>query len=344
MLGFSRLLRPFFSTAFIGIDVDGRNCSVYVLVHKNGKIKEEFCKEFKCVNNELPIEAAKLIRTYRNKYPFTYLGALSKTYNQGLVSTKNPKQIAKFGINVNDNKFIKLDNWSCYIQKRAIDENRVRYLKALGLDYLFSPFLLIYSLVSANLRKRNCLYVLQQQNTVSLFIADKNNVLFGGYFFLSSDLDIDNETQDDLQEIHSVFDMANIQDIIGLPSQEFEEIGELEDIDKDVLAEELLPQEFQEQKEQEAKQSHLQELKDLARANNTSDIIINCINEFYSNEIYKSDFLEKVILLDCYGISQPALQHLRSSLLLDIEIKPIELSKTIVKLMRRENKMGMRAK
>ena len=123
-----------------------------------------------------------------------------------------------------------------------------------------------------------------------------------------------------------------------------EEIGELEDIDKDVLAEELLPQEFQEQKEQEAKQSHLQELKDLARANNTSDIIINCINEFYSNEIYKSDFLEKVILLDCYGISQPALQHIRSSLLLDIEIKPIELSKTIVKLMRRENKMGMRAK
>lgn len=337
MFNFSHLLAPFFSTALIALDVDGRSCAVSVLVKKHGKVKEDFRKEFKCVNNELPIEAAKLIRAYKRKYPFTYLGVLAKTYNQGLASTTSRSKMAKFGINVNDSVIIKLDTWVCYIKKRAIDENRVRYLKALGLDYLFSPFLLIYSLVSNSLHKRNCLYILAQKNSITLLIADKSNVLFGGYFFLGNDLEV-NPKEENLSEIHSMLDMKNIEGLIGSSVEELKEIGELEDINKEVLEEEFLPKEVQARKDEENKQSHLEELRDLARANNATEIIINCISEFYGNDIYTSDFLEKVVILDSYGISRQAIEHIKSTLLLDIEVKKIELTKSIIALMQKESR------
>lgn len=337
LLHLSSFLRPFFCTTLIGVDIDGKTCNVCIIVKKNGRIKEEIQKDFKCINNELPIEAVKLIKTYKRKYPFSFLGAFSKTYNQGLVSTTQKSKVSQFGIKPNDNVFITFDNWMCYIQKRTIDENRVRYLKALGLDYLFSPFVALDMLIKKHLRKRNCMYILQARSSVSLLVADTQGVSFGGYFSLGDALEIGDDTQEEIGEIHSLLDMKNIEGAIGSSVDELKEIGELEDIDKEVLQEEFLPQEIQIQKQKQEEQSRIEELRDIARAHNAAETIINCINEFYSNDIYRSDFLEKIVIFDTYGISPQALAHIKNTLLLDVELQRVNLGKILLELIQREN-------
>ncbi len=337
-MGLSSFLRPFFSTAFIGVDVDGRFCKVYVLARKNGQTKEEFCKEFKAFDNKLPAEAAKLIRAYKRKYPFTYLGSISKTYNQGVIDTTQRVKLSKFGIKPDENLFIRMRNWACYIQKRAVAESRARYLQALGLDFLFSPFIMIYTIIAHKmLRTRNCLYVLQQRSNISLLVADKKNVFFGGYFPLSSDLEGIGDDDNEHSEISSILDMKNIDGLAGTSPEELRELGELDGIDEEVLEQEIAPKELKNRKKAQGEQARIEELRDLARANDTSEIITNCVSEFYSNDMYKSDFLDKIILLDTYGISNQAVEHIRNSLLMDIEVRPVDVTKTLIELMQREN-------
>lgn len=337
MLHFSSLLRPLFCTTLIGVDVDGRVCNLSIVVKKNKHIKEEIHKEFKCINNELPIEAAKLIRSYKRKYPFSFLGAFSKTYNQGLVSTTQKSQIQQFGIKASDNTFITFDGWMCYIQKRAIDENRVRYLKALGLDYLFSPFVVLELLSKPILCKRNCMYILQSRSSISIMVADTQGVSFGGYFSLGNALEVGDDTQDEIGEVNSLLDMKNIEGAIGSSIDELKEIGELEDIDKEVLQEEFLPKEIEIKKQKQEEHSRIEEFRDIARAHNAAETIINCINEFYSNDLYRSDFLEKIVIFDTYGITPQALSHIQNTLLLDVELKRVNLTKILIELMQREN-------
>lgn len=319
------------------MDIDGKICNVSIVVKKNGRVREEVQKEFKCINNELPIEAAKLIRNYKRKYPFSFLGAFSKTYNQGLVSTTQKSKVSQFGIKASDNVFIAFDDWMCYIQKRAIDENRVRYLKALGLDYLFSPFIALDMLVKRNLRKRNCMYILQARSSISIMVADTQGVSFGGYFSLGNALEVGEDTQEEIGEINSLLDMKNIEGAIGSSIDELKEIGELEDIDKEVLQEEFLPQEIEIRKQRQEEHSRIEEVRDIARAQNAAETIVNCINEFYSNDLYRSDFLEKIVILDTYGISPQALTHIKNTLLLDVELKRVNLTKILIELMQREN-------
>jgi len=337
LLHLSSFLRPFFCTTLIGVDIDGKNCNVSIVVKKNGRVREEVQKEFKCINNELPIEAAKIIRNYKRKYPFSFLGAFSKTYNQGLVSTTQKSKVSQFGIKVSDNTFIVFDDWMCYIQKRAIDENRVRYLKALGLDYLFSPFVALDLLTKRNLRKRNCMYILQSRSSISIMVADTQGVSFGGYFSLGNALEVGEDAQEEIEEVNSLLDMKNLEGAIGSSIDELKEIGELEDIDKEVLQEEFLPQEIETRKQKQEEHSRIEEFRDIARAHNAAETIVNCINEFYSNDLYRSDFLEKIVIFDTYGISPQALAHIKSTLLLDIEQKRVNLGKILIELMQREN-------
>ena len=46
------LLRPFFSTILIGVNLDGKVCSLQIVVMKNNKVKNTINKEFKIVDKQ----------------------------------------------------------------------------------------------------------------------------------------------------------------------------------------------------------------------------------------------------------------------------------------------------
>ncbi len=324
----------------IGVNLDAKVCTLKIVVMKNKRIKSTISKEYKIVDKELPIEAAKLIKNYKRKYPFTYLSAMSKTYNQGLANCAKKSDLIKFGVNIKTSRIVEMPNqWFFYIQQLAVDENRVKYIRALGLDYLFSPFMLVYEHIKAKPSLKLKLYVLQEMASVTLFAADKKGVYFGGFFMMGGELEQSEDESISTIEMQSVEEMSSLDSILG-SLDELNEIGELEDLDAELIRKEFAPQEMDTQ-EQQAGISSLEGLRDLARASNAAEILKNSINEFYSNPIYENtQFIESIVILDTYGITEQAVDHLRNALMLDIEVRALNIPEVLISLAKAELGMG----
>ncbi|WP_300447082.1 hypothetical protein [uncultured Helicobacter sp.] len=330
------LLRPFFSTILIGVNLDGKVCSLQIVVMKNNKVKNTINKEFKIVDKELPIEAAKLIKSYKRKYPFTYLSAMSKTYNQGLANCSKKGDLIKFGVNSKTSRIVEMPNqWLFYIQNLAVDENRVKFIRALGLDLLFSPFMLVYEHIKNQLGNKIKLYVLQERASMALFVADKKGVYFGGFFMIGGELEQSDDDNSSMTEVHSFKELSELDSILG-SLDELNEIGELEDLDEELIRKEFAPDEVDSQKQQEAEMSRLEALRDLARASNAAEILKNSISEFYSNPIYNAQFIETIVILDTYGITKQALDHIRQSLMIDVKVLPLNIPEALIRLAKAE--------
>ncbi len=330
------MLRPFFSTILIGVNLDGKVCSLQIVVMKNNKVKNTINKEFKIVDKELPIEAAKLIKSYKRKYPFTYLSAMSKTYNQGLANFSKKGDLIKFGVNSKTSRIVEMPNqWLFYIQNLAVDENRVKFIRALGLDLLFSPFMLVYEHIKNQLGNKIKLYVLQERASMTLFVADKKGVYFGGFFMIGGELEQSDDDNSSMTEVHSFKELSELDSILG-SLDELNEIGELEDLDEELIRKEFAPDEVDSQKQQEAEMSRLEALRDLARASNAAEILKNSISEFYSNPIYNAQFIETIVILDTYGITKQALDHIRQSLMIDVKVLPLNIPEALIRLAKAE--------
>lgn len=333
------LLRPFFSTVHIGVNLDAKVCSIKVVVLKSGVVKNTLTKEFRVVDNELPVEAVKFIKNYKRRYPFTYLSAMSKTYNQGLARCSNKaNDLLAFGIDSKTSKIVEMPNqWLFYIQQLAIDENRVKFIRALGLDYLFSPFVLIYDVMKDKLTQKIGLYVLQERSAITLFIADQSGVYFGGFFMMGNEIESSDEGENSILEVKSLKEMGDLDSLIG-SIDELSEIGELEDLDEDLIRREFAPHDFDMAGDSEGDSFQLGGLRDLARASNAVEILKNSINEFYTNPIYNAQFIDSVVILDTYGITEQAIEHIRNSLMLDVKVKRVEIPDMLITLARNELK------
>lgn len=327
------LLRPFFSTVLIGVNLDARICYLKVVVIKNKRIKSSISKEFRVIDKELPVEAIKIIKDYKRTYPFTYLSAMSKTYNQGLVNCAKKGDLVKFGVNAKTSHVIEMPNhWLFYIQQLAIDENRVKFIRALGLDYLFSPFALIFENIKAKLTIKLKLYVLQERGSITLFVADKKGVYFGGFFMMDGELGQNEDDSNSTHEVHSLKEVQDLGSIIG-SIDELNEIGELEDLDEEIIRKEFMPEDVNAKDKQDAEMSRLEGLRDLAHASNAAEIIKNSINEFYTNPIYNNaQFIESIVLLDTYGMTEQAIEHLKNALMIDIEVRELSVPEALIAL------------
>ncbi|MCH5313842.1 MAG: hypothetical protein J1E28_05570 [Helicobacter sp.] len=332
------LLRPFFSTIHIGVNLDAKVCSLKIVAIKGGRVKNTITKDFKIIDKELPIEAAKLIKDYKRKHPFTYLSAMSKTYNQGLANCAKRGDLVKFGINPKVSHIVEMPNqWFFYIQNLAIDENRVKFIRALGLDYLFSPFIIIYENIKTRLGLSIKLYVLQERASMTLFVADKKGVYFGGFFMMGNELEQGDSDKDSTKEVHSLKELSDLDSILG-SIDELKEIGVLEDLDEDLVRKEFAPDEMDSQEREQAEISRLEGLKDLARASNAVEILKNSINEFYSNPIYDAHFIESVVILDSYGMTDQAIEHIRNALMIDLEVRTLNIPDALINLAKAELK------
>lgn len=303
-------------------------------------MKKTFSKEFRIADKELPIEAAKIIKDYKRRYPFTYLSAMSKTYNQGLANCRKKGDLIKFGVNAKTSHIVEMPNqWLFYIQNLAIDENRVKFIRALGLDYLFSPFALIYENVKNKLTLGIKLYVLQERGSITLFIANRKGVYFGGFFMVGGELEQSDKDNTTIAEMHSLEELSSLDSILG-STDELNEIGALENLDESLIRKEFAPDEVDSQEAQEAEISRLEGLKDLARASNAAEILKNSINEFYSNPIYNAQFIESIVLLDTYGMTEQAIEHIRNALMIDLQVLTLNVPDALIELAKAELSQG----
>lgn len=325
---FKGLLQFFYSKVLIGLNLDHDVCQVHIIRIKNNAIKQNVKTDIKTIDNIFPTEAVKLIRFYKKKYPFTYVGVLSKTYNQGAIPTADSKEFIKYSVNLQGYRAKSFDNaWSVYVKNQDCLEQVSQYQDLGELDLIFSPFIPIY-LQSKKEMGKTSLFVLQEKQDISVVISDGYKVFFGGFFEIQNDImeagDFESE-----QNLSATNHSNSYEDILSSLS---DDIDDLDDLDFDLLEEE----ESDEYRKQE--QNRLEELKDFMRATTTVGILENVIGSFYSNPNFQSNFIEQIVILDTYGITPDAIRHIKDSLMIETYVRPFSISESITTLMLEEIK------
>lgn len=303
-------------------------CEVNIIRIKNGTVKQNIKTSAKIIDDSLPIEIIKLIQFYKKKYPFTYIGIFGKTYNQGIAPITNPNKLFEFGVNAQEYFTKVIDNsWCTYIKSRDCLDTTTQFKELGQIDLVFSPFIPIY-IASRKEGAKNTLFVIQEKKNIFVAIGNGKKMFYGGYFELHSDL----------SEVNTA--NTSPSDPITASSQTFEDI--LDSISENLnafndLDIDLLEEEHNEEYENYEK-NKVEELKDFMRATTTVGILENTIRDFYSKMTQESTFIEQIIILDTYGITQDSIKHIRDSLMIDTYVKPFSIPESITTLMLEEIK------
>ncbi len=334
-MNLAKIIRSFFSTAIVGIEIDNKNCNVVVKFYRGGKNTRTLTKTFKTIPGELPAQAIWFVRKIYAKNFFTYVTTLSVSIVQGAIHTNHQEEFDKYGINSSEIVKKSFGNgWSVYVSKDGIAEIKKRFLK-LEVDFIISPFLVLYHLVKNTFQENHCkLYILFQRSYMTMIVTKSNSgVLFGGYYALESEIDAElkivETSLNQEEEMEGADITADIQ-------KELSKIGDvdLENEEGDDALIEVLKSESEEDSEakEESLEQNSEDLGDFLRVSIATKFIQSAMSEFYSNEIYKSEFISEIVVFNPCGISEETLKQIENFTMLEVQIIPCDVAETLADL------------
>ncbi|WQS95071.1 hypothetical protein E5D98_02605 [Helicobacter pylori] len=311
------LKERFCSQVYISFNVDHNLLSAQVIRIKNDRIKEKFFKTFETKvetkSGEVPIQALKIARSYSQKYPYTYFSAMSKA-KEILCEKQAFEELKKENYpacEVNQ-------KYCVYVESKDFLKDFKRF-KIQDVDFLFSPFSLIYDFVRDSLEEKPLLYLLLERSRFYFLIADKKEIFLAKSMFLEEQPEefIESKEEDSMEmndEIMKAF-LSEIQ----------------EDIDS--LEEAMGLDRSKDNKEKN------EDAYSLIEGMTNIPLIANALQEglrsvYHSRDI---DFVEKVILLDSCQIHQKALMHLQETLMMEVSRLDFSLVERLNILARMEN-------
>ncbi|MDE7256061.1 MAG: hypothetical protein K2N54_07805, partial [Helicobacter sp.] len=301
------LLRGLFATALASVHLDMRDCRILLRFLKGGGVTFEEVKTFRCAPNTLPIEAAYYLSKIRRRHPFTYVATISNSLHQGALEGT--------GGEAGTQRIIIGKKWSIFISKNAISDDLDNFYRAPSLDFLYSPFLMLYQSIRSRLDGTKRLYVLLQQATVALLIMDSSRLYFSAIQAIESSTPTAN----------SPADLESAPDPTAAGDAQNEEIGQLGDLDNVGEQKDFIEAN---EESQDALENQKRELEDFARVATATTILKDSIAEFYNNHS-DSDFIAEVIVIDGTSMVQKAAEYLRSNLMIDTQILEVDMCQLI---------------
>lgn len=300
------LISKAYQKVIISIELNLKTCRMLISYANS---KEEFI--YKTVNGDMPIEAIKHIRKIKNQYPYTYVATMSGAKNQGLISGNKTNLFNKFGLNPKQLSIMLINkSWFIYIGKVDIQKEKNKFSKIYGIDFIFSPFVVIYERVrkyldsSDNSKK---LYLLQEKYSCSLLIADSTKIYLGKYLIFEKDY----------FEEEKESTKSNVIEFDSLSS-----------IDENIIIKDLDTKIHDD--------INTAELGELSMASHMMEIIKGTIDNFYNDDRYAGDFVEELLILDSYGISDNVISYLRDNIMIDIQFLQVDICEEILKLSKME--------
>lgn len=308
-------LDKIYQKVIISIDLNLTVCRLLIDYHNSGK-KEE--KAYKTVNGDLPIDAIKYIRKIKGKYPFTYLAAMIRGASQGLLHGNKLDVFSKFNINPKTISAMLVNkSWFLYVEKADLQKEKNKFNKVYGIDFLFSPFVIIYERIKRQLEDIKKLYILQGKYTCTLLVANRKTIFFGKYIVIEDGFFEDKEQSDndDTKKDNAI------------------EFNALNDIDENIIIKDF------DEKEDVDLDSTMSGLNDVSIASNIINTIKDALNEFYNDERYESDFIDELLILDGYGISDNTISHLKTNIMIDVRLLQVDFCEEVLKLSKMELKL-----
>ncbi|MDX1810073.1 MAG: hypothetical protein R3331_11090 [Sulfurospirillaceae bacterium] len=350
-MSFSNLIRKYFSNLFVSIVSKENSYIVFCKVIKNGKLKAKFEKEFDSSESVDTIDAKleKYLISLQEEYNFTYISLLLDSMGQGAINGVEAEDFEKFSVDAKNIKSVKFKNWSAYAS--FIDINWAHKIYSnVGLDFIYSPFVLLYYMLSQHRPQKNVvLYMLNQQDSITLSIFKDGVLSFGVFAKMTEDTNLDefnniDDWEDEEEETNIVDDVdllnTNNDDDIGEEFSALEDLTDLESDTQKIATETFLDvtEEVEDHISEEENPEYdnveidMSDIELYGRDMKIYKILNRTLREYYGNSIYESDFISKMIIFDGYDMSQEILQSIEHELLLTLETYKINVSEIVCDL------------
>lgn len=337
------LFRPLFATVLIGVNYNSSACHVKVVKKRGGHIVEESDKEFKILEGNLSAEVIKFIKKLKSRYAYSYVAMLSRSTEQVLVPSGKKSQFAAFNVNEKEYKFVKLPNAFAFILKDDIAQYQATFKKAKGLDFLFSPFILLFFKAKTFVGDKPKLFVLQEKENLAVLILTRKAILYGSFLPMSAgentaSVALANSTSKDSIVATTSTQSSTAQGLDDLNTELGgleDELEDYENFDFDSIMSGNSDN-ISGSSDSGDGSSGMDNLHDLGRSTTIINLLQATIKDFYNNSLYESDFIDEIVLFDCYGISAQAVDNIRSNLMIDLSLVSIDLLKELTNVIQIE--------
>ncbi len=341
-MSFSSIIQKYFTNLFISIIEEEGSYRLFCKVLKNNKTLEKFDKTFEIVPSDEKLDSSieDYLISLQEKYNTVYTALLLNSMGQGAIQGTHDKDFQRFSVHSNSVKAVKFKSWSSYVS--YIDLNWIQKIyENVGLDFVYSPFVILYNLLLDYKLKHNfTLYILNQEASFTIGIFKGDTLCFGAFYKvnnsvkLSSGIDIDDwEDEEEESDVGGMVELDNLDTGGLLNLDDLSELGTLDNESEDEGFSELKDEEeIDNLPELETEESGIEDLELYGRDLDIFKFLKKALEEYYKNEVYESDFIENAIIFDGYDLSQEMVQSIEDDLMLNLEIHKIDIAGTVCDL------------
>jgi len=338
----SKIFESFYLKVLINIVVKRSSTLVYIELYSRKGAVESVHEEFN--TTILDEDMFEFINTYIKESPYYYVAVLDTSAGQGAIPTCFKNRLSDYCDLSNSEYKCYDEKWTYYTLKSELYTIEKTY-KRIGIDFIFSPFVVLANFFKDKITKKLALYAIIQDSFISIAVFESSQLLYGEHvdmqtsnemedILLSNDeidedlhldenegIDLDNLDVEESEE--SLDDFSNIEDLDSL--EDIDEFSENKDVEEELLESEDVLEESQEGNFNEDYQRF--------------SLIQTSIGHFYKDEKYESKFIENIYIADCVGISSDLKKYLEEEMFLNVYIRHAEIDEEICDLAKKELKL-----
>ena len=333
-MALTKVFQKYLSNIFISIVQQENEWVIYSKILKNGAIKDKLTEKFESKDHDnIPKKMQKYLEKLQADYNFAYTALFLDSMGQGALSGTTAKDFEKHSVDMKSVSCFAVDNaWTLYAS--FIDINWAKKLfENVGLDFIYSPLMVQHTLIkSQKLKEKPTLFILNHEDSVTISIYENTNLLFGSFFKTTTDDNLDDGDEEDWDNAK---EEKGVEDLVELDTMYDDEMGALEELDD--LATDEESTDFEDVESNETDLGHFEDdensdnsdLELFGRDVIVYKFLVSSLKEFYKNPIYKSNFIDTIVIFDGYEMSSELIDMIENDLLMDIEMNKININETV---------------
>ncbi len=334
-MGLTSLIRRYFSNLFVSIVSESESYRIYCKVLKKGQVKEKFEKVFETKNADEKLEEdiEEYLNSIQEKYSFSYLTLFLNSMGQGAINGTDKASFDKNSVDITSVHTVKFKKWSAYAS--YIDINWIKKIYSnVGLDFIYSPFVIIYYIMKkSKLKSKPTLFMLNLEDSFTLAVFEEDELLFGAFFKLNNEDLIDTDSVEDWE---SEEEQRGVEDLAKLEAQEEEALSDLEDLeDLEEGSVDNIPdddEESQDDEDDDKIDANDRDIELFGRDMEVYKYLKAALSEYYHNPIYKSDFLDEIVIYDSYDMGVEMIDTIENELYMDLKMHKIDVAEIMCEM------------
>ncbi len=339
-MGLSKVLQHLYVKVYVGIIVSASKIDVLIMT----------CKGQECKKNRVEFEASTtasdvhdFIDEAISETPFYYISVLNNSINQGALPLCDNKKAMDFA-DISLSRTICVNNsYMLYSSKYDLDKIKKNF-KSFGVDFIFSPFLLLTQIFKEKIDSKAQLYLLIQEDHLTMAVIQNSSLLYGSYDLIdngstSTKFDDKNDVNEDI-----VFDLDEEDESISIDDldalDDLSDLDDLEDLDSisdlDDFSDETL--DISENLTAEDELDEEEDFEDFGDDYYRFKMISKRLQEYYEDSRFLTEFVETVYIADSGEGCDDLKRYLEEELFLSVIVRRVVLNDFLVDLSQDEVK------